>query len=179
VKLIKRNKIYEDEWLTFYKDDVEFPDGSKGTYSWVDRKNGVGIVVLTKDQKVLLNKEYRYVIDDYSWEIPGGGIDEGENAHDAAKRELYEETGIKATEFKKLGLFYPLNSFNTETITVFTTHVEQKPVTASKTEVSEEMDEQKFISFPKVLEMIDRGEITDSITANVLQIVIRNSKKNL
>lgn len=176
MKLVKRNKIYEDQWLIFYKDDVEMPDGSMGTYSWVNRKNGVGIVAITKDHEILLNKEFRYVIDDYSWEIPGGGIDSGESAVDAAKRELYEETGIKSDNFKKLGLFYPLNSFNNETITVFTTLIDKEKLTTAKTEVSEQFSAQKYASFKEVLEMIDNGTITDSITASALQIVIRNYK---
>lgn len=176
-KCLKRNKIYEDDWLTFYRDDVEFPDGSIGTYAWLSRKNGVGIVVATTDDKILLNKEYRYVIENYSWEIPGGGIDKGETPEKAAIRELYEETGIKADKLESLGIFYPLNSVNTESITAFYTIIEPTDLTLSKTESGEQFVEQKYFNFSEVLEMIDKGELQDGPSANVIQMVIRRLKK--
>jgi ADP-ribose pyrophosphatase len=172
-KLKKRHIIYSDEWVKFFKDEIQFPDGTEGTYSWVNRRNGVGVVVITTDNKILLNKEFRYVIRTSSWELPGGGIDEGEDPAEAAKRELYEETGIKVEKVKKLGFFYPLHSFNTESVTLFTTEIDPQSVTTDESEGHEQVDEQKFFSFAEALEMIDNGEIIDALTANAIQMVIR------
>ena len=98
IKKVNSKSVYEDKWLKFFQDEIKFPDGSSGTYAWADRKSGVGIVVITKDKKVLLHREYRYPIKDYSWEIQGGGIDDGETVEQAAVRELEEETGIQMNE---------------------------------------------------------------------------------
>ena len=57
--------------------------------------------------RVMLVRQYRLPADQYLWELPAGKIDEGENALQAAKRELIEETGLRAKKWKKLVLFYP------------------------------------------------------------------------
>lgn len=178
-KRLKQQKLYQDQWHVMYQDDIEFPDGERGKYTWVNRKNGVSIVVLTPDDKILLSKEYRYVIDDFSWEIPGGGIDSGETPEEAAIRELEEETGLQVTQLEKLGMFYPLSSFNTESITVFYTTIQPKSVTTEKTESGEEIGEQRYISFAKALEMIDTGEITDALTAAAVQMIIRKKENKV
>ncbi len=177
IKRLTRKTIYKDEWLTLYQDGVRFDDNSKGTIAWADRKDGVGIVVVTKDNKILLNKEYRYIVNEYSWEIPGGGIDEGETPEVAAIRELYEETGIKAEKVEKVGVFYPLNSFNSENVILFYTIIEPTEPTLSKIEPSENILEHKYFTFDEVLQMIDSGKINDALTANAIQIIIRKLQK--
>jgi ADP-ribose pyrophosphatase len=176
-KKIKQNLIYSDNWLSFFQDEIEFPDHTKGTYAWTDRKSGVGVVVVTPDKKILLNKEYRYVIKDYSWEVPGGGIDEGETPEQAAIRELWEETGIRVDEVEKLGRIYPLHSFNTEHVTLFLARSEALPLNTHTLESSEHVAEQKFVTFDEALKMIDTGEINDSTTAHVIQMVVRKLSK--
>lgn len=173
-KKIRQHKIYQDAWLTFFQDEIQFPDGSLGTYAWAQRKSGVGVVVVTSDKKILLQKEYRYIIGEYSWEIQGGGVDEHESLADAALRELREETGIEAPLIEKIGVFYPLNSFNTEQVTLFLarTDVRANPVHA-QTEVSEGISEYKYVAFDEALSMIDAGEIIDALTANAIQMVVR------
>ena len=145
----------------------------KGTQTWIDRTDGVGIVAVTKENKILLIKQYRYVINEYSWEIPGGGIDKGETTTDAAKRELNEETGIIAEEFYKIGIFHSLNSLNTEKVTIFYSKIEEVELTYTNSEFSEDIVEYKYVSFSEALGMIDKGEISDAMTANAIQIVIR------
>lgn len=172
-KLLKRKQIYKDAYLTFYQDNIELPDGTKSTYTWVDRKSGVGIVAMTADKKILLNREYRYVLNAYSWEIPGGGIDRGETPVKAALRELYEETGIRAGKMHKLGAYYPLNSFNTELVTLFYTEVESTKVTSKRSEAGEHMAEQKYVRVKEAKRMIDQGEIQDAMTVVALQTTIK------
>ena len=175
IKKLKSNLLYEDKWLKFYQDEIEFPNGEKGTYAWVDRKSGVGIVVVTKDKKILLHKEYRYPIQDYSWEIQGGGIDEGETLEEAAVRELEEETGIKVeeSELQNLGVFYPLHSLSTEKGSLFMVIIDKVDVSINNTEHSELIEEQKFFTFDDVYQMIDEGKINDAATANAVQLAIR------
>lgn len=176
-KKIKSNIVYEDNWLKFYQDDIEFPNGERGTYAWADRKSGVGVVVITKDKKILLHKEFRYPIQAYSWEIQGGGIDVGESHRQAAVRELEEETGIKIAENQllDLGVFYPLHSLSTEKGHLFMVVIDQEDVNTAKTEHSELIEDQTFFTYDEVLHMIDEGKINDSSTAHAVQLAMRKS----
>lgn len=174
-KKLNQRSVYKDKWFELFQDEVEFPDGSKGTYAWTRRKNGVAVVVVTPDKQLLLHREYRYVIQNYSWEIQGGGIDQTETPEQAAIRELKEESGILVSldMLTKFGVFYPLHSFNTEKVTLFMVKVDQTNVTTQGNEISESINQQQFVSFEKALSMIDTGEINDALTANAIQIAIR------
>lgn len=175
IKVINKKRIYKDEWLEFYQDEIEFADGTRGTYGRIDRKDGVGVVVVGPDNKILLNKEHRYIIDDFSWEIPGGGIDADETLIEAAARELKEETGITATELVSLGEFYVLSSLSNEKVSVFLTHVDVNDdvVNRTHTEVGESIEDHKWVSFDEALDMIDVGEISDVMTACAVQMAVR------
>lgn len=175
IKKIKSNLLYEDKWLKFYQDDIEFPNGEKGTYAWADRKSGVGVVVITKDKKILLHKEFRYPINKYSWEIQGGGIDTGETEAQAAVRELAEESGIQVQEsdLHILGSFYPLHSLSTESGTLFMVIIDDETVSSQESEVNEIIDEQQFFTFEEVYQMIDDQKINDAATAHAVQLAIR------
>lgn len=180
LKKIKEKKIYQDNWLEFYQDEVELPDGSLGTYAYARRKNGVAVVVVSENKKILLQKEHRYVINEFSWEIQGGGIDDGESVAEAAVRELKEEAGIEVGEESliSLGSFYPLNSFNTEKVAAFMLIVNDEAIQKNTLELSEDVAERKFFSFDAVCAMIDSGEINDALTANAVQIALRKFEKN-
>lgn len=180
-KKLTQNSIYKDAWLELFQDEIEYPNGEKGTYAWGDRKNGVAIVVVTHDKKILLHHEYRYVVKNYSWEIQGGGIDDGETPEQAAVRELKEEAGISVNlgAIEKVGLFYPLNSFSTQSVTLFMVLVDPTAVNTNGTEASESIGEQRFVSFDEALEMIDAGLIDDALTANAVQVVIRRVNRNV
>lgn len=175
IKKLREKLIYKDKWVEFYQDEIEFPDGSKGTYAYAKRQNGVGVVVVSNSKKILLHKEHRYVIDKFSWEVQGGGIDEGESVAQAAVRELKEEAGIEVTvdALVSLGTFYPLHSFNTETVSLFMVVVDDETIRKNSTELGEHLEDLKFFTFNEVLEMIDSGKINDAMTAHTVQMAMR------
>src|SRR4051812_21642290 len=87
--------IYENPWIQLTEFDVINPSGGKGIYGKVHFKNlAIGVLPLDEDLNTYLVGQYRYTIDQYSWEIPEGGGNIGEDPLDAAKRELVEETGL-------------------------------------------------------------------------------------
>ncbi|PWU24007.1 hypothetical protein C5B42_00925 [Candidatus Cerribacteria bacterium 'Amazon FNV 2010 28 9'] len=175
LKKINEKELYKDNWVRFYQDEIEFPDGSKGTYAYAKRKNGVCVVVVSDQGKILLHKEHRYVINDYSWEVQGGGIDQNESVKEAAVRELKEEAGIDVSEelLTNLGAFYPLHSFNTELVTLFMVVVNNEVIRENGIELGEDIKSRHFFSFEEVLQMIDSGKINDAMTANAVQLAIR------
>jgi ADP-ribose pyrophosphatase len=114
-----------------------------------------------REPNVLLVKQYRYAADQYMWELPAGRIDAGERALPAAKRELLEETGIRAKSWKRLFQFYASPGFVDETMDVFlATGLKQG-------EAQPEEDEQieaRFYSLTRAIRMIRSGEINDAKT---------------
>jgi ADP-ribose pyrophosphatase len=86
------------------EDDIEYDDGSKGKYNYLERKRGyVVIVPISKDGNVYLLKNWRYPLQKQIFELPMGYVDQEESPLMAAKRELDEELGIKKAKWIKLG----------------------------------------------------------------------------
>src|SRR5665213_1138532 len=77
------------------------------------------MIVVDEKQRVLLVRQYRLPAEQFLWEIPAGKIDAGETAPQAAKRELIEETGLRAKKWKKLASFFPSPGYVEEKMTIF------------------------------------------------------------
>ena len=76
-----RRTAYENAWITVWHDDVTRPDGAPGIYGVVHFANlAAGVLVIDDDDRVLLVGQHRYSLDAYSWEIPEGGVPDGESA---------------------------------------------------------------------------------------------------
>ncbi|HRN47616.1 MAG TPA: NUDIX hydrolase [Niabella sp.] len=112
--------------------------------------------------------QYRFVLNEYSWEIPEGGCPEGEDYLTAAKRELLEETGLVAQSWRQLMKLHLSNSVTDELAFVFlATQLEQK--TASPEDTEELMV--KKMPFEEAVKMVEQGEITDAISVAAIQRV--------
>ncbi len=166
-------KKYKNQWMTVYEDEIELPNGHKGIYGYVERDPGAGAVIVNDKNEVLLVKQYRYPIKDFQINIPGGGIDEGEDVESALKREIKEETGLEIEIVKKLGKFYPLSSCSTEVGHLFLCRTTSEISKGIKGEADETFESIFFVSFDEALRMVDEGEITDDATANAIQIAYR------
>lgn len=81
-------------------------DGKSSPFSFILMKEGVCILPFV-GKKVLVAREYRYPVESWQYELPGGGIEDGESVMEAAARELLEETGFKALKIERLGYFHP------------------------------------------------------------------------
>jgi 8-oxo-dGTP pyrophosphatase MutT (NUDIX family) len=97
-------KKYLSEFVDLREDCVRKPDGKPGTYATVALKPGVAVLPLSADGHVYLTRQFRYAIGRESVEVPSGAIEEGEERLAAAKREIREELGIEAHEWKHLGV---------------------------------------------------------------------------
>jgi 8-oxo-dGTP pyrophosphatase MutT (NUDIX family) len=157
-----RRVAYENPWLTLWHDDVTRPDGAPGIYGVVHFANlAAGVLVLDDDDRVLLVGQHRYPIDAYSWEIPEGGVPAGETALDGARRELREETGVEASDWRELARVHLSNSVTDELAILFIatglTHGVATPDGTEDLAI-------RWMPFADVLAMTLDGRISDAMT---------------
>lgn len=85
--------VYESSWLVVGLADVELPDGRRFEHHLVRVRPAAGVAAVDGRGRVLLIWRHRFIPDTWGWEIPGGRVEPGENAAQAAAREVVEETG--------------------------------------------------------------------------------------
>ncbi len=170
-KRVGTRLIYENPWMTLREDQVISPTGKPGIYSVVDTRVATGVVAMNDSQEIYLVGQYRYPTDVYSWEIPEGGADPGENPLDAIKRELREETGVVAESWHPLGGELHLsNCVTSEKAYLYLAKgLTQGEMSPDETEVLKV----KRVPFSKSLEMVETGEIVDCLSVIAILRVAR------
>jgi len=161
--------IYDNPWIGVTEYDVINPGGGKGIYGKVRFKSlAIGILPLDGEGNTWLVGQYRFPLDAYSWEIPEGGGDPLVPALESARRELLEETGLVATEWVELLRLHLSNSVTDEYAHVFLARgLEQRQ---SQPEETEDLAVRR-LPFEEAWRMVERGEITDSISvAAILKV---------
>jgi len=158
---------YENPWITVWHDEVDRPDGSPGIYGLVHFANlAAGVVVLDDDDRMALVGQHRYPLDEWSWEIPEGGVPAAESALDGAMRELREETGLEAATWREIARVDLSNSVSDERAVLFEatglTHGEASP------EPSEAIDV-RWVPFAEAVAMTLDGRITDAMSVVAIQ----------
>lgn len=162
-----RRIAYDNAWITVWHDDVARPDGSPGIYGVVHFANyAVGVVVLDDEDRVLLVGQHRYTLDAWSWELPEGGAPAGESPLDGARRELREETGVEADDWREIGRFHLSNSISDEAGTIFAARAIAHGVASP--EPTEDLAI-RWLPFDEALAMTADGRITDAMTIMGLQ----------
>jgi 8-oxo-dGTP pyrophosphatase MutT (NUDIX family) len=166
----RRRVAYQNPWLTLYHDEVSRPDGSLGIYGVVHFANvAVGVVALDADDRVALVTQHRYTIDARSLEIPEGGVPPTETPLDGARRELQEETGVVAGEWRELARVHISNSVTDELALLYlATDLQHGPTDLEGTEHDLTLE---WRPFEEALTMTLDGRITDALTVVALQRV--------
>ena len=155
-------KVYDNPWISLTEYAVINPAGKNGIYGKVHFKNtAVGIMVLDEAFNTYLVGQYRFTIGQYSWEIPEGGALVNEDPLEGAKKELLEETGLKAEHWEQLLTMHLSNSVSDEWAIVYLAR------NLTQHEAMPEETEQlvnKKLPFIEAYEMVEAGIITDSMS---------------
>ncbi|TAH27700.1 MAG: NUDIX hydrolase [Cytophagales bacterium] len=170
-KTLSSKPIYENPWIAVREEQVINPSGGNGIYGVVAFKNkAIGVVPIDKEMNTYLVGQYRYTLNEYTWEIPEGGCPVKTDPLDSAKRELKEETGFTAKKWTKLSRIHTSNSVTDEEGFLYL---------AEDLEAGESMPEEteqlmvKKIPLKEAIDMVMRSEITDSMSSTALLMVGR------
>lgn len=155
--------VYDNPWIALTHEEVITPVGSDGIYGKVHFKNrAIGIIPLDSDHQTVLVGQYRYALDEYSWEIPMGGGPLDQDPLQCAQRELKEETGLHGGDWQQLFKLHTSNSVTDEEGYVFLArHLQQGEQVLEDTEGDLVV---KHLPFSEAIAMLERGEVTDVIS---------------
>ncbi|MBK8544835.1 MAG: NUDIX hydrolase [Caulobacteraceae bacterium] len=157
---------FENDWFRIDEHDVIRPDGAKGYYGVIRvRRLAVGVLPIDAEGCVHLVGQWRFPLGRYSWEMPEGGAEPGEDARGCAERELAEETGLRAREWVQILEMDLSNSLTDERAVIFiATDLSPGEVDPDPTEVLKS----RKAPFSEVLERVADGRIRDSLTVAAL-----------
>lgn len=161
-KTLKSEVKYDNPWIKVTENKTINADGGDGIYGVVHYKNiAIGIIPLDESYNTWLVGQYRYPLNQYSWEICEGGGLHQDDVLDSAKRELKEELGIEATEWTKLLDIHLSNSVSDEAGVIYIA----KNLSYHNPEPEEgEVLQLKKLPFNDVYQMVMNGKITDSLS---------------
>ncbi|HQQ93675.1 MAG TPA: NUDIX hydrolase [Bacteroidia bacterium] len=154
--------VFENPWISVSSHKVLNPAGKPGHYGVVHFKNlAIGVLPLDKEFNTWLVGQWRYPLEQYSWEIPEGGGPHARPALESAQRELKEETGLLAKHYHELCRMHTSNSATDEHAIIYlATGLE---LSESEPEESEDLQIRK-LPFEEAFQMVMRGEISDSLS---------------
>ena len=160
-KRVSTTPIYRNRSLSLREDVVELPDGKTTTYGVVTCGHCVGILPFVDRDTVVLVRQFRYVAQRATWEMPTGGVHAGESVQQAAQRELAEEAGYQAGRLTHVCTYHTSKSVVDETAHLFLGY---DLVSAHVNPDETEFITVRLFPFEAALEMVLSGEIVDSMT---------------
>lgn len=174
-RAVKKNYIYRGKIVSLRCDDAVLPDGKPCKREVVEHPGGAAVLCV-QDGNAVLVRQYRYAYGEELLEIPAGKLEKGEDPMSAARRELEEETGLRAGKLELLYVLYPTPGYTNEKIYIYLAD-EVSPAVRH-------LDEDEFLDVVRLpvdelLGRIERGELRDGKTAvGALLYAARRQEKN-
>lgn len=170
-RTLKSKTVFSNHWISLAIDQVELPDGQHYDYTVIRRAfHGVAALVFDDKNRLLLEREYRYPVDQVIWQLPGGLVNAGEEPLAAVKRELAEETGYVADSWEYLGDFWDNPALGDMKIFIYVCRSIQK-----NAEIH--FDEAEFIAsewktWKWLKQAVRSGEIKDRVLLSALGMLL-------
>lgn len=157
---------YEGRIIHLDVDTVRFPDGSTGQLEMIRHPGASAVVPMLDDPagpdpRVLLIRQFRHAADGVIWEVPAGRLDPGETPEACARRELAEETGMRAGRLERLTTIYTTPGFTDERIHLFLAGGLEE---GDHRREADEFMELRPTPWSEAMRLIERGEIVDGKT---------------
>ncbi|NLK75227.1 MAG: NUDIX hydrolase [Clostridiales bacterium] len=160
-KRLKRELVRKGAVIDYYKDTIEINGEKLAYFDFVGHKGAAAMIPVDADGKIILVRQYRNAIDQYTLEIPAGGLNPGEESKICAMRECEEETGYKPGETHHLIDLYTTVAFSNEKISIYYTN--------ELIATNQNLDEDEYVtverySIDELTSMIFEGKIVDAKT---------------
>lgn len=158
---IGREEVYRGKIFTVVQDEIEFENGKRTKWDLVVHNGACAIVPITKNQEVILVRQYRNAENGEVLEIPAGKLEKGEEPLICAKRELEEEIGYYAQSVEKICSMYTAVGFSDEKLHLY--------LATGLMKTKQNLDEDEYIeieTYPleEAIRMIFTGVIKDNKT---------------
>ena len=154
--------MFRNPWCAFRVDEVELPDGGRLEYGVLESGGFAAVVPVTEGGGVVLVRQWRQPVGGFTLELPGGGVDRGEDPREAVRRELLEETGYEAHGLAHLVSVHTSPGRSTEICHLFRCGVEK--VSSEPAPETTEFVSAVEIPFGEALGKVHGGEITAATT---------------
>ena len=163
---VSSKDVYDGSILHVKEDIIKLPNGKEASRERIRHIGAVCGVPVTSDGKVIMERQFRYPIDRVITEIPAGKLDSyDEDRLEAAKRELREETGYTASDWRDIGLYYPAPAYSDEKITMY--------LATGLTKGSRDLDEDEFLNIIEIpIEELVRDIVSGKITDGKTQVAV-------
>lgn len=163
---IEGQQVYAGGFLQVHRDRVSLPNGVESWREYVRHPGAVVIIPLLDSGKLLFERQFRYPVGRVFLELPAGKIDPGEDDLLTAQRELLEETGYDAAEWRHLGVMHPCIGYSDERIEIFLAK-------GLRNTGQQALDHNEFLeivelSLDEVAAAIRQGKITDAKTVTAI-----------
>ncbi len=171
--LISSDIKFEGEILKLRVDRIKDVQGQVIEREVIEHGGGVGIIALLNDERIVLVKQYRHGAKAELFEIPAGLIEQGEEPKETARRELFEETGLIATDLTQVLSFYFAPGNSTERVHLFLAEGTKGELgQLDRSEISEVL----AVDLSEAMKMADLGQIVDSKTLLALFFLFYRQK---
>lgn len=161
MKTISSKEVYRCGLFQVTEDEAEDRTGWRMKRSVVRHRGSAVMMAVDAKNRVMLVRQYRLPADRYLWELPAGKTDEGETVAQAAKRELIEETGLRAKKWKKLASFFPSPGYVEEKMTIF---LATELTEGDSQPMEDERIETRWFTKKEILDLIASNKILDAKT---------------
>ena len=160
---LRRTRIFSGKVFRVERDLVRLTNGRTVPMDIVRHRGSVVLLPQPAPGRIILIRQFRYVVGRWIWELPAGSLERGETPGRAARRECEEETGWRPGRVRRLGAYYPSPGFCDEVMLFYLCSALRRPARAAERDRDEELEPQEF-TVRQAWRMADRGQIVDMKT---------------